>query len=60
MREYFTLAYKDFADITEFLDHIKLLEEQIYAKRVIMSQDKRTLLCRTVAPLDVTHFYLFV
>lgn len=55
-REYYTLDYRDFHNISEFLDHIKLLEEQIDATKVAMTDDKRTLLCLTMALWNENHF----
>ena len=60
MREYYTLAYKNFANIPEFLDHIKLLEKQIDAAKVTMTENKQTLLCLTMAPFDLTHLRCIV
>ncbi|MCJ1467041.1 hypothetical protein MMC07_005663 [Pseudocyphellaria aurata] len=55
-REYYTLNFKDFGNISEFLDHIKLLEEQIDATKVTMTHNKRTLLCLTMALWENDHF----
>ena len=55
-REYYTLSYRNYGNISEFLDHIKLLEEQIDATKVTMTPDKRTLLCLTMALWEVEHF----
>lgn len=55
-REYYTLHYRDFKNISEFLDRIKLLEEQIDATKVTMTEDKRTLLCLTMALWNEDHF----
>lgn len=41
-REYYTFSYKDFANITQFLDYIKLLEEQINTTKVTITEYKRT------------------
>lgn len=48
-REYYTLNYRSNKDTYEFLDHVKSLEEQIYATNVEMAPDNRTLLCLTMA-----------
>ena len=48
-REYYTLNYRNYKDVSEFLDHVKSLEEQIDATEVKMTPDKRTLLCLTMA-----------
>lgn len=55
-REYYTLSYGDVKNISEFLDHIKLLEEQTDATKVKMTDDKRTLLCLTMALWNETRF----
>ncbi len=48
-QEYYKFAYKYLANIAEFLDHIKLLKEQIDKTKVTMTEDKRTLFCFTMA-----------
>lgn len=48
-REYYTLNYRSYKDMYEFLDHVKSLEEQIDATNVEMTPDNRTLLCLTMA-----------
>ena len=48
-QEYDNFAYKYFANIAEFLDHIKLFKEQIDKSKVTMTEDKRTLFCFTMA-----------
>ncbi len=48
-REYYTLNYRNYKDVSEFLDHVKFLEEQNDATDVEMTPDKRTLLCLTMA-----------
>lgn len=52
-REYYTLSSQDCKDISEFLDHTKLLEEQIDATNVTMAA---TLLCLIRALWNETHF----
>ncbi len=48
-KEYYTLDIKEFKSITEFLDHVKVLEERIDATKVKLDDDKRTLLCLIMA-----------
>lgn len=48
-RELYTLRYSDFKDVSEFLTRVKVLEEQIAATKVEMTDDKRTLLVLTMA-----------
>ena len=55
-REYYTLNYRDYKNVSEFLDHVKSLEEQIDATNVKMTPDKRTLLCLTVALWNESHY----
>ena len=59
-QEYYTLSDQIFGNISEFFDHIKLLEEQINATKVTMAPDKQTLLCLTIALCDVKHFQSLV
>ena len=55
-REYYTLNYRNYKDVSEFLDHVKFLEEQIDATDVEMTPDKRTLLCLTMALWNESHY----
>ena len=55
-REYYTLNYRDYKDVSEFLDHVKHLEEQISATDVEMTPDKQTLLCLTMALWNEPHY----
>ncbi len=48
-KEYYTLSINEFKTISEFLDHVKILEEQIDATKVKLNDDKRTLLCLIMA-----------
>lgn len=49
-REYYSLRYDDTKEsLTNFLTRLKILEERIAATRVTMNNDKRTLLCLTMA-----------
>jgi len=49
-REYYSLPYDDTKEsLTDFLTRVKILEERIAATRVTMNDDKRTLLCLTMA-----------
>ncbi len=55
-REYYTLKYRNYKDVSKFLDHVKSLEEQISATNVEMTPDKRTLLCLTMALGNESHY----
>ena len=55
-REYYTLNYRNFKDVSKFLDHVKSLEEQINTTNVEMTPDKRTLLCLTMALGNKSHY----
>ncbi|KAF6219168.1 hypothetical protein HO133_004993 [Letharia lupina] len=44
-KEFYTLKYTSFETISEYLTHIKLLEERIAATNVILIPDKQTILC---------------
>ena len=59
-QEYYTLSYQIFGNISEFFNHIKLLEEQINATKITMAPDKQALLCLTIALRDVKHFQSLV
>ena len=51
-KEYYTLDFSDFKTASEFLTHVKLLEERIDATKVTLTPDKRTLLCLIMALSD--------
>ena len=55
-RELYTLRYSDFKDVSEFLTRVKVLEEQIAATKVEMTDDKRTLLTLTMALWDESQY----
>ena len=55
-REYCTLSYRNYGNISEFLDHIKLSEEQIDATKVTMPPDKQPFLYLSMALWEVEHF----
>lgn len=48
-QEYYILSHQNYGNISEFLNYIKLLEEQINATKVMITPDKQTLLCLTMA-----------
>ena len=45
MKEYYTIDYRRFSTMSEFLTHIKFLEERIRATKVTLDDDKQTLIC---------------
>ncbi len=48
IQEYYTVNYRNYKDVYEFLDHVKSLEEQINATDVEMTVNKKILLCLTM------------
>lgn len=48
-RKYNILNYRNYKDVSEFLNNIKFLEEQIDATNVERTPNKQTLLCLTMA-----------
>ena len=44
-KEYYTLRFKSFKSVTEYLTQIKVLEEKIDATQVILNNENRTVLC---------------
>ena len=44
-KEYYTLQFKGFKSISEYLTHIKVLEEKIDATKITLDADNRTILC---------------
>ena len=51
-KEYYTLEYDKFETVTEYLTHIKSLEERIAATNVILTPDKQTILCLSMSLPD--------
>jgi len=51
-KEYYTLDFSNFKDMSDFLTHIKVLEERIDATNVTLDSNKRTLLCLMMALPD--------
>ena len=52
IKEYYTLRYTNFDTITDYLTHIKLLEERIAVTNVVLISDKQTILCLTISLPD--------
>ena len=50
------LNYHDYKDVSEFFDHVKHREEQISATNVVMTPNKQTLLCLTIALWNKPHY----
>lgn len=48
-KEYYTLQHKSFKSMSEYLTHIKVLEEKINATKVILDADNRTILCLSMS-----------
>ena len=48
-KEYYTLQFKQFKTIPEYLTHIKVLEEKIDATKVTLDTDNRTILCLSMS-----------
>ena len=51
-KEYYTLRYTNFDTMTDYLTHIKLLEERIAATDVVLTPDKQTILCLAMSLPD--------
>ena len=43
-KEYYTLNFKDFKTVFEYLTYIKILEERINATKVTLDMNNRTIL----------------
>ena len=54
-REYYTLNYRNYKDISEFLDHVSL-EKQIEATNIEITPDKQTLLCLMMALWNKSYY----
>ncbi|KAF6231597.1 hypothetical protein HO173_010129 [Letharia columbiana] len=48
-KEYYTLQFKAFKTIPEYLTHIKVLEEKIDATKVTLDTNNRTILCLSIS-----------
>ena len=48
-KEYYTLRFKSFKTVAEYLTHIKVLEERIDATQVVLNEDNRTVLCLSMS-----------
>ena len=44
-KEYYSLRYGDYRSMTDYLTTMKLLEERIRATKVVLTDDKQTLIC---------------
>jgi len=55
--EYYTLQFDDNESLSDFLTHVKILEECIDLTNVQMNNDKRTLLCLSMS-LSVRYHFL--
>ena len=48
-KEYYILQFKGFKTVSEYLTHIKILEEKIDATKVVLNKDNRTILCLSIS-----------
>lgn len=48
-KAYYTLQFKDFRTVSEYLTHIKVLEEKIDATNVLLDTNNRTILCLSLS-----------
>ncbi len=53
---YYTLNYRNYKNVFEFLNHFKSSEEQIVATQVEMTPDKRTSFSLIIALWNVFHY----
>ncbi len=44
-KEYYTIQFKSFKSVPQYLTHIKVLEEKIDNTKVVLNTDNRTILC---------------
>ena len=51
-RQYYTVKYNNFESVSDYITHIKLLEERIAATNVILTTDKQTILCLSMSLPD--------
>lgn len=51
-KQYYTIKYSKFESVTDYITHIKLLEERIAATNVILTTDKQTILCLSMSLPD--------
>ena len=57
-REYYSLRYEDFDLMTYYLTQIKSLEERIRGIKVILDDDKKTLLCLGMTLLERFQYFI--
>ncbi|KAF6239008.1 hypothetical protein HO173_002880 [Letharia columbiana] len=50
--QYYTIKYNKFDSVTDYITHIKLLEERIAATNVKLTPDKQTILCLSMSLPD--------
>ena len=48
-KEYYSLQFKSFKSVPEYLTHIKILEEKIDTTKVILDTNNRTILCLSMS-----------
>ena len=48
-KEYYTIQFKLFKSIPEYLTHIKILEERIDNTKIVLNEDNRTILCLSMS-----------
>ena len=48
-KEYYTLQFKAFKTVPDYLTHIKVLEEKIDATKVVLDTNNRTILCLSMS-----------
>lgn len=58
--DHYMLNYRNNKDVSEFFEHVKLLEEQIDATNIEITPNKQTLLCWTMVFQNKSHYQLLV
>ena len=48
-KEYYTLRFASFKTVSEYLTHIKVLEERIDSTKIVLNNDNRTILCLSMS-----------
>lgn len=54
--EYYMLNYRNYKNISKFLNYVKALEEQINATNIKMTSNKQTLLCLIIVLWNKSHY----
>ena len=60
IQKYYSLNFKNFKDMSKFLNHVKVLKKRIDVTNIEFTNDKRTLICLMMRLTQKSNYRLFI